>query len=466
MSETNTDTIVRIAGLVVVLGLVAPFVITGAPAVVGAEESYVVLSGSMAAEPEPVIKPGDVVIVNSVNADALGEGDIITFDRGGDTPTTHRIVAVEQQDDQRQFVTKGDNNEDADPQPVAPDQVIGRVMFTIPLVGHVVQFANTTLGFATLVGLPIGLLVVSEAWALARNPDRDVLDRGGSDGDGDGDGAGGSEPTTATDPTTDESADLLEADETVTLGESQLKMALIVLVPVVAASSVAAYRLQTAWALTLLYASLGLFVLGSALYVRLTGWLDTDEADSEAAATTGSTAAVAAGPDTQATAPPIVTGRVRDSFDEDPRVVVDVPAREELLAVARDRGRHAIEHPTSGELHLVGDQTVFRYAPDGGTTSSDAGEFDDSASDKIDLEDPSTGATLDGEIPEPTADGGNGASPPWDDSTADTVADPLGDEEPTEARTDDTDEWVAAVERTVADDPAGSESESESPQGQ
>jgi len=159
-------TALRVAAVVLLVLVVAPFVVTGVPAVIGAEESFVVLSGSMNDEPEPIIKPGDVVIVDGVTPANVEEQDIITFTAGGEEPVTHRVVNVTQQDGQVAFRTKGDANEDADPQLVGPDQVIGEVMFVIPLIGHVVNFANTTQGFVLLVLLPIGLLVLSEAWNL------------------------------------------------------------------------------------------------------------------------------------------------------------------------------------------------------------------------------------------------------------------------------------------------------------
>ena len=67
--------------LTVVLVLaVVPFVVYAVPGVVGASESYVVLSGSM----EPTISPGDVIVVEDVDPGDVEEGDVITFRRDGD----------------------------------------------------------------------------------------------------------------------------------------------------------------------------------------------------------------------------------------------------------------------------------------------------------------------------------------------------------------------------------------------
>jgi len=181
-------TVLRVAFVLGVMAVVAPFIITGAPGVVGAEQSYVVLSGSMADEPEPVINPGDIIIVQEANPETVEAGEVITYRTGEDTPITHRVVEVQEEGGTVQFRTKGDANEDPDGQLIGPDQVVGELMITIPLIGHVVNFANTTAGFVVLVLLPVGLLVVSEAWNMATGGAGDES----SAGDGPGDGGGGS----------------------------------------------------------------------------------------------------------------------------------------------------------------------------------------------------------------------------------------------------------------------------------
>jgi signal peptidase len=112
-----------------------------------------------------------VVIVDSVGASAIQEGDVITFRRGGeDTPTTHRVIEVVDREDGVAFRTKGDANEDPDAQLVTPSQVEGEVqtigghLFVIPYIGYVIQFMQTTTGFVALFVVPIALLIVSEVW--------------------------------------------------------------------------------------------------------------------------------------------------------------------------------------------------------------------------------------------------------------------------------------------------------------
>jgi signal peptidase len=123
----------------------------------------IVQSGSM----EPAIKTGGIVIDKAKSSYKVG--DVITF--GADTkiqiPTTHRIVAISN-DSNPVYTTKGDAND-------APDQVTthlsdihGKVIFTVPYVGYVLDFARKPLGFALLVGLPAALIILEELGKIVK----------------------------------------------------------------------------------------------------------------------------------------------------------------------------------------------------------------------------------------------------------------------------------------------------------
>ncbi len=121
-------------------------------------EVKVVQSGSM----EPAVNVGGVVIVAPAMSYAVG--DIITF--GSDTaeriPVTHRIVEKNQAGSSYTYLTKGDANEDVDSKPVRQREIIGKVIFDMPLVGYAINFARTPLGFLLLVGIPALLIVLDE----------------------------------------------------------------------------------------------------------------------------------------------------------------------------------------------------------------------------------------------------------------------------------------------------------------
>lgn len=161
MIPLSRSSLPKARSLVVTLVLIAavsPFVVFALPEVVGADESYVVLSGSM----EPTLSPGDVVIVDATAT--VGVGDIITYDTGDQVPTTHRVI------DERDggYQTKGDANENVDSGLVAFESVIGRTIITIPFVGYVILWANSPVGYVLLVVIPLVLLGVSELRKWAR----------------------------------------------------------------------------------------------------------------------------------------------------------------------------------------------------------------------------------------------------------------------------------------------------------
>ncbi|WP_246983246.1 signal peptidase I [Halorientalis marina] len=158
------------AGTVLALVAIAPFLVFAVPSAVGASHSYVVLSSSMS----PTIHAGDVVFVEDVEPEGIEEGDVVTFDpeRGTlaerEKAITHRVIEVQQRSDGRYFVTKGDANDSPDATPVAAENVVGRVTFQLPLIGHAIVFVGTDLGILLLVVLPAGLLAVTELRDLLR----------------------------------------------------------------------------------------------------------------------------------------------------------------------------------------------------------------------------------------------------------------------------------------------------------
>lgn len=124
---------------------------------IGGVSVKIVQSGSM----EPSIKVGSIVVVRP--AEDYNTGDVITFgeDTQEEVPTTHRIVNERIVGGEVFYSTKGDANDDVDPQEVSQDEVIGKVLFSIPILGYILDFARKPVGFILLIGLP-ALLVVSD----------------------------------------------------------------------------------------------------------------------------------------------------------------------------------------------------------------------------------------------------------------------------------------------------------------
>lgn len=153
-------------GLFALVVIVAAFVVSSVPGLVGADESFVVRSDSMS----PSIGAGSVVFVDRVSPETIRAGDVITF-RTGDASTsgrvTHRVVEVVD-GEERRFRTKGDANEDPDARTVSAAMVVGRVTFHLPLVGYGIDVVGTRLGLLVFVVLPAVLLVALELRDVAR----------------------------------------------------------------------------------------------------------------------------------------------------------------------------------------------------------------------------------------------------------------------------------------------------------
>lgn len=64
-------------------------------------------TGSM----EPLFMKGDVIIVKTVDPDTIEVGDVISyFENGAETPTTHRVIDIYEEDGKRFATTAGDWN--------------------------------------------------------------------------------------------------------------------------------------------------------------------------------------------------------------------------------------------------------------------------------------------------------------------------------------------------------------------
>jgi signal peptidase I len=84
----------------------------------------------------PTLQVGDVIITVEASPNDIKIGDIIQYS-GENEIIAHRVVDIQQQGGTKYFITKGDDNNAPDPEPVSPSQVIGKTLFTIPKLGWV-----------------------------------------------------------------------------------------------------------------------------------------------------------------------------------------------------------------------------------------------------------------------------------------------------------------------------------------
>lgn len=143
--------------LFVLLLLSATFILLTTYNLIPGYNFYVVMSGSM----EPSIHTGSVVAVHEEIDYSIQ--DVITVQMKNDPSQsyTHRIVE-KIKEDTTSFRTKGDANESQDPDIAQQDQVLGKVIFSIPVVGYIANFAKQPTGFILMIIVPSIIIAASE----------------------------------------------------------------------------------------------------------------------------------------------------------------------------------------------------------------------------------------------------------------------------------------------------------------
>ncbi len=140
--------------------------LSGGPPGVAGYQMYIVQGGSMS----PAFDAGSLVFIKPVEARNISVGDVITFQSagGGDVLTTHRVAAVNSEEERLSFITQGDANQVSDFTPVYPENIVGQVVYALPYAGHLMNFGQTKKGLIALVFIPGSLVIFFEARNLMR----------------------------------------------------------------------------------------------------------------------------------------------------------------------------------------------------------------------------------------------------------------------------------------------------------
>jgi signal peptidase len=149
------------------LVVVSALVVSLAPRFLG--YSPVVVYGGSMADSVPV---GSIAVTEEVSPEDVSVGDVIVFHPPATSPNPstlmHRIVSVREEDGQRLFRTKGDANATQDPWEIGIEGRGSKVVYSVPYVGYLVDFAETPLGWTLLLFLPatyLGLTTLRRIWA-------------------------------------------------------------------------------------------------------------------------------------------------------------------------------------------------------------------------------------------------------------------------------------------------------------
>jgi signal peptidase I len=118
--------------------------------------SYLVQSGSM----EPTISIGDLLITHKKSI--YQKSDVVTFySQETNRIVTHRIIDTKEGKD-GQFITKGDANNEEDEYQISNSNIIGKVVFKIPKLGFLINFAQSAIGLTILILVPAAGLIFNE----------------------------------------------------------------------------------------------------------------------------------------------------------------------------------------------------------------------------------------------------------------------------------------------------------------
>lgn len=118
---------------------------------------------------EPELMTGTVIITKRVNTETIKTGDIISFymtsGRLEGNVNTHRVVEISRLPGGAPvFVTKGDNNEDVDPDSVYSSTVVGKVVCNLGVVsGSVVSVIQNPKVVFFVIVLPLIFITFGEA---------------------------------------------------------------------------------------------------------------------------------------------------------------------------------------------------------------------------------------------------------------------------------------------------------------
>lgn len=125
---------------------------------------YSVVSGSM----EPEYPVGSLIYVKEVKPSEVQVGDVITFVLSNKTPATHRVIAIDK--DNQLFYTQGDANYQINEEtgekvhmedpPVHFNNLIGKPVFKIPLLGYIAYYIQHPPGMYIAIAAGAILLIL------------------------------------------------------------------------------------------------------------------------------------------------------------------------------------------------------------------------------------------------------------------------------------------------------------------
>ena len=152
----------------VLVGLFALLSLSTKLPIPGGYKLFTVMSGSM----EPQIGVGSLILDKKELLYQIC--DVVTFEvPDSQTLVTHRITNVTN----NSYIVKGDANDASDVSPIPREDVIGRVIISLPILGYLVVFSKTLPGITLFVIVPATLIIYTEVLRIKNETVRLMAER-------------------------------------------------------------------------------------------------------------------------------------------------------------------------------------------------------------------------------------------------------------------------------------------------
>ena len=159
-NKRNNEKIIKIVIDVILVILLYNILLVGISCINRIEEisvfgckAYVITTNSMS----PKLKDGDILIIKKEKEENLKIGDIITFQKNG-INITHRITKIEEEQGKKIYTTKGDNNTVEDSEKVKYEEIKGKELIKIPLLGKFIKSLQNQIVFLLIILLILILI--------------------------------------------------------------------------------------------------------------------------------------------------------------------------------------------------------------------------------------------------------------------------------------------------------------------
>lgn len=151
-------TIVFIVAIILIFSLTLQKIIfkDDVPSILG-YKILQVMSGSMSGE----FETEDTIIIRQIkNESEIKIGDIITFKVDENTLVTHRVVEIVKNENDAEYVTKGDANNSVDTQKVKFKDIEGKYLFKTIILGKIIKIIQSPIGINFVLILPLLIIAI------------------------------------------------------------------------------------------------------------------------------------------------------------------------------------------------------------------------------------------------------------------------------------------------------------------